>query len=233
MIKKLHSITTKLAQWWPGVSTHHVLIGDLKFNYIVKYSGNADQSDCLPMLITLHGDGDTVDNFYESALDQFNVQSRIILIQAPISHECGSVWPFSADQYTKYGKAFSLAVEQLTIHYPTVNKPVLLGFSGGGAMAYYQALKQGNSYSYIFPVSGLLFKEQLADDLSRPDAEVYAYHGKDDAVVSFSAGKAAIKLLKKNRVKVSFTQFEGGHHGIFTDMKSEITQKVEEKLQSL
>lgn len=207
---------------------------ELSFSYIIRYSGQAEHLDRLPMLIALHGDGGTVDDFYETALDKFKVPARIILIKAPIAHECGNVWPYSADQFIDYGKAFSDVVELLTIKYPTVNKPVLLGFSGGGTMAYYQAVKHGNSYSYIFPVSGLLFNEQLdGSGLSTPGTKVYAYHGKTDEVVPFTAGKKAIKLLKKQGVRVSFTQFDYGHHGIFSDMKSQITQAVEEKLDGL
>jgi len=228
----LHFIDRRLRQWFKG-STDSVSTNDLSFSYIVKYSGEVSRSDYLPMLIALHGDGDTVDSFYEMALDKFTMRARIILITAPISHEMGNVWPYSADQFAEYGKVFSQIVDKLAIKYPTVKKPVLLGFSGGGTMAYYQAVKHGDSYTYIFPVSGLLFKEQLGGRSSRPDAKVHAYHGKSDEVVSFSAGKKAINLLKKKGVKVNFTEFESGHHGLFAEMKSEITQAVEKKLKSL
>jgi len=223
----------KIIQWWNKFSTTNLLNNDISFSYIVKYPVGHSHSERLPMLIALHGDGDTVDNFYESALDQFKTKVRIILIKAPISHECGNVWPFSAAQYKKYSKAFSEAVDQLAIKYPTNNKPILLGFSGGGAMAYHQAATQGQSYAYIFPISGLLLNEQLHGFSPNPGAMVFSYHGKKDEVVAFSAGKNAIKLLKSSGIKVNFTAFNSGHHGIFNDMKTEITQVIEEKLYSL
>jgi len=222
----------KLTQWFKN-STVNELHNDLNVSYVVKYSGKACSSDQLPMLIALHGDGDTVESFYQTALDEFKVQARIILIKAPILHEMGNVWPYSADQYTEFGVAFSETVDSLAIKYPTINKPILLGFSGGGAMAYYQAVKHGDSYAYIFPISGLLFKEQLGGRSSKPGAKVFAYHGKSDEVVSFSAGQKAISLLKKKGVNVNFTEFEGGHNGLFSEMKPEITQEVEKKLISL
>ena len=185
------------------------------------------------MLVALHGDGDTVDSFYETALNEFKIRARIILFQGPILHECGRVWPYSAAQYTEYGKAFCEAVEQLVIKYATVNKPILFGFSGGGAMAYYQAAKYGDSYSYIFPISGLLTNEQLGGGGIKSNTQVFAYHGKSDQVVPFSAGKKAEKILKKKNIQVNFTGFESGHLGVFSDMKSEITRTVEEKLENL
>ncbi len=205
----------------------------LTFSYTIRYSGNTTHSDCLPMLIALHGDGDTVDNFYETVLNELNVRARIILFKGPILHECGRVWPYSPSQYVEYGKAFCEAVSQLTVKYSTVNQPILLGFSGGGAMAYYQAVKYGDSYSYIFPISGLLTKEQLGKGRFKSNTQVYAYHGKDDVVIPLSMGKKAVNLLKKNKICVTFIEFESGHLGLFTDMKSEITQAIENKLNNL
>ncbi len=221
-----------ISQWFKDLTVNGST-NDQSFCYQVKYSNNAGSSDYLPMLIALHGDGDTPENFYQTALNELNVQARIILITAPISHELGKVWPYSAAQYTEYGKSFCDTVTSLAIKYPTANKPILFGFSGGGAMAYYQAIKHGDHYAYIFPISGLLFKEQLGNRLSRTSAKVFSYHGKSDEVVSFSAGKKAIKLLKKKGVNVTFTAFEGGHHGLFFEMKSEITQNIENKLKNL
>lgn len=43
----------------------------------------------------------------------------------------------------------------------------------------------------------------------------------------------AANLLRENNIYVNFTEFDGGHLGIFTNMKSEITQAVEQKLVSL
>ncbi len=235
MIKSLlHDIFNGLTLGCFKDSTVTSSINDVNFNYIIKYSSNvSNQSDYLPMLIALHGDGGRVDDFYEAALDKLNVPARIILLSAPISHEMGMVWPYSAEQFAEYGKVFSKIVDKLAIQYPTVNKPVLLGFSGGGTTAYYQAVKHGDSYSYIFPVSGLLFKEQLGGRSSEPSAKVYAYHGKTDEVVPFSAGLTAFNLLKTKGVNATFTEFEGGHQGLVTDMKTEITQAIEKKLSGL
>lgn len=233
MKKILHNIVTGITQWGVKDSSISVASNDSSFSYIVKYSGGGKSSDYLPMLIALHGDGDTVDNFYETALNKINVRARIIVVKGPISHECGPVWPYSVAQFEEYGKAFSEAVDQFAINYPTISKPILLGFSGGGGMAYYQAVKHGDNYSYIFPISSLLAKEKLGDPSSSPDAKVFAYHGKNDEVIAFSEGKKTFKLLKRKKVNICFTEFESGHHGIYTDMKAKITQAVENKLNSL
>lgn len=222
-----------LAKWWFTDPSISVSSNDLRFSYIVKYSGNSGRNDELPMVVALHGNGDTPKNFYSTALDQLNVPARIVLLEGPIPRGSGSSWPWSAADFEKYGTAINEAVELLAHKYPTVNKPVLLGFSGGGMMAYYQAAKHGNSYSYIFPVSGNLSDTLLGDSTIRRGAKVFAFHGTKDGVVSIGGGREAVRILQEHGISVNFVEFDGGHHGIFTSMKSEITGVVENKVMSL
>jgi predicted esterase len=59
-------------------------------------------------------------------------------------------------------------------------------------------------------------------------AVVIAYHGKSDNVVSIGGAKQAIALLQSQNVEVDFNTFDGGHHGVFTNMKAEINRKLEQ-----
>jgi len=210
--------------------TISVATNDVSFGYIVKYAGNSASDERLPMLVALHGNGDTAENFYRNTLDQLNVSARIILLKGPISMGNGGAWPWTATDFSYYGKALSEAVELLASNYPTAGKPVLLGFSGGGMMAYYQAIKHGDLYASIFPVSGKFSAALLGDEPARPGAKVYGFHGTGDRVVAISGGRNAVKVLRAKGIKVKFTEFDGGHHGIATNMKSKITQAIEQKL---
>jgi predicted esterase len=234
-MKKILIIIFILAvvQWWYKDPSISVPTNGISFTYAVKHPGNTSKKAYLPMLVALHGNGDTIGNFYDTALDQFSVPVRIVLIKGPISRSRGSSWPWSAGDFEHYGQAVSEVIELLANKYPTAGKPLLLGFSGGGMMAYYQAVNYGDQYSYIFPVSGQLSYDQLGNGDSRPGAHVHAFHGKSDNVVSFSGGSNAVVILQEQGVDVEFTEFDGGHHGIFTNMKSQITKVVEEKIVSL
>ena len=222
-----------VAQWWYRDPTISVPSNDTSFHYIVKYTGNGGAKDQLPMLVALHGNGDTAANFYSTALDQFHIPLRIILLQGPIPKGSGNAWPWTADDFNQYGQAVNEAINALAYKFPTIQKPILLGFSGGAMMAYYQAIKHGDSYSYIYPVSGQLSDNLLGDDSTETGASVFAFHGKNDSVISISGGKQAASLLQANGVHVLFTEFNGDHHGIFTDMKTEITQHIEKKIMDL
>ena len=52
-------------------------------------------------------------------------------------------------------------------------------------------------------------------------------------MISISGGKNAVKILRRNGVNVRFVEFDGGHHGLFADMKSKITKVIEQNLEEL
>lgn len=201
------------------------------FHYSVKDDGNSKIT--LPMLIVLHGNGDTMSNFYDTALDKFTMPLRIILIEGPLEYSGGYSWPYVREDFVKYGDSFDEVVHTLQEKFPTHQKPVLMGFSGGAMMTYYQAYKHGSTYSYIFAISGNMSKKLLGNLESDISAPIFAYHGKNDTVLGIGGGKNAYNLLKEADANITFNAFNDGHHGIFTSMKSSITKDVEAKLSTL
>ena len=236
-MKKLAIIILLIAGtvWWFKNPSIEASIANVSFEYIVKYSGEADTSASLPMLIALHGNGDTPDNFYETALDQLSIPARIILLKAPISMGRGSAWPHNNTNIQQYSDAIAEIIPLLQNNFPTKKQPALLGFSGGGAMAYHLTAAHPEHFSYIFPVSGNMKKQNLAG-LPRKNnrrLKVFAFHGAQDSLVNISGGRMAYQLLQGRGANIHFKEFQGGHLGIFTNMKDEITQLVDEKLKSL
>jgi len=203
---------------------------DVSFGYIVRISGESGGDDRLPMLIALHGNGDTAENFYETALNQVSVPARIILLKGPLPYGTGDAWPWSPEDFEKYGAGVNEAIDELSVRYPTAGDPVLVGFSGGAMMAYYQAARHGECYSSVIAVSGRLNEQQLGGAIVRSDATVLGWHGRGDSVVPIGGGKHAITMLQTAGVDAQLNEFDGGHLGIFQDVKLEITQAVEREL---
>jgi phospholipase/carboxylesterase len=222
-----------LVKWWYTNSSIKVGPANVEIEYVVKYTGRADSSDLLPMLVALHGNGDTPNNFFKTALDKISAPSRVLLLKGPLKYGSGASWPWSKAEFDQYSVLINEAVETLRIKYPTKGKPVLVGYSGGGMMAYYSALHFGSTYSYIFPISGNL---RNGFDMSVPldiEAEVIAYHGKSDEVVAFGGGVSAVNTLIDKGVQVEFVEFNQGHHGLFYAMKTDISTMIDNKLLKL
>ena len=221
--------------WWFKNPSIKAVGANVDFEYIVKYSGEADSSAKLPMLIALHGNGDTPAHFFETALDQIRFPARIILLEAPINMGHGSAWPNDAARLQQYSDAIAEIIPLLQDKYATSKQPALLGFSGGGVMAYYLSAAHPEPFSYIFPVSGDM-KQQTLSEIPRTKnrhLKIFAFHGTQDELVSITGGRLAYQLLQGRGANIQFHEFQGGHHGIFTNMKPEISQLVDEKLKLL
>lgn len=194
--------------------------------YHIKYPKGGSGSDTLPLIIALHGNGDTYDNFYEYTLKDFPSTVRVALIEAPKKY-----WPYDIGGLESYSTAIASLSRYLKIKYLTSDEPILLGYSGGGVMAYFSALTQCKNYSKIVPISGKLQSNILPKNITTDNScSVLAFHGKSDSVVGYSGGLFAIDLLKKYSSNVKFISFEEGHHGVFKEQKQMILSKVSEIL---
>ena len=128
----------------------------IQFSYEIKYTNNISANSKLPMIIALHGNGDSTKNFYNTTLAFLKTSARVILIEGPKNYQLGKAWPWKENEFLKYGIPFSKVVTKLKSKYNTIGLPILFGFSGGAMMAYHQAVISPNTYSYIFPISGSL-----------------------------------------------------------------------------
>ena len=222
-----------LVYYWFNHDASIELDDGTQMAYSVEYTSAADRNDTLPMLIALHGNGDTPDHFFSTALNELAAPARIILLHGPLSYGSGKAWPTRGPEAYQQADAVNEAIEKLVDKFPTRGKPALLGFSGGGVMAYYLALSFGDDYSYIFPISGMLSPSLVADLPVRRGAKIHAFHGNHDRVIGVSGARKAVTLLEERDIGVEFVEFDGGHLGLFTDMKSDITALVDRQLRKL
>lgn len=181
--------------------------------YHVKTIGHGDN---LPLVIALHGSGDTPDNFFDTLFAKIPIDAKIFLFRGPLTHGGGYGWPKSGPDARLWGDTLADAVDTLTATYPSQQKPVLVGFSTGGFMAYYQAAAHPDKYSFIIPVSGGLAQSMLEDPLPENESTpIIAFHGKDDDIVSFSQGKSAVGFLESIGRNVRLIPLSNGHLSVF------------------
>lgn len=215
-----------LLYWWTRSPSYTDEATQITIDYHVRYPNGGSGGDILPLIIALHGNGDTYDNFYKYALKDFPEPVRVVLLEAPKKY-----WPYNPIQLDKYSDAIASFAELSKFKFKTQGDPILLGYSGGGVMAYYSALTHCDSYSLVVPISGKLEPRMLPKDIEmNNDCHVLAFHGESDSVVSFSGGKFAIETLKKYSENISLIGFDGGHQGVFREQKTMVFDTISQEM---
>ena len=219
-------IVVGLYKWWSAPETISLPNAKFDIEYIKHCHNPLGLSAPLPLVIALHGNGDYPDNFYEYVFDGLDISACFILPNAPTKYGRGYAWPYDKAELDLQSAALAEFSQILQLKHQSPSKPALLGFSGGGVVAYHSSLFHGDNYSFIMPISGFLTAEQARGSAKNISAPVYAFHGKQDQVVSYSRGETAVKLLQKNQVNVTFWSSNGDHHAIATSDKSRILDQL-------
>lgn len=201
--------------FWYDNKPSKIKTNGLAYNleYLEKTLNSNGRNDELPMLIMLHGAGDTTENFL-SWYEDFKIPVRLIVFQGPFDFGRGYTW--SGTDGTKdtvnVAKSIHASIDELTEKYPTKGKPVVFGFSRGAILAYYMSVSSSR-YSYVVPVSGYL-DAQLAPEEPDPYTEypeVIAFHGTADQVISINRDRRSIKLLQGLNYKASLNEYSSNH----------------------
>lgn len=196
-----------------------------------------------PLLVALHGKGDTMERFEEEALDALPDGWALLVPLGPIPRDGrprpeggglgGSWYVYDGDT-----PAFRESVERASAHLRglvaevlTVSRPgaapldagriALLGFSQGAYLAGMAALRSGGFYGAAVLVGGRLKVEALGEHL--PGARgfpVLGLHGRDDLMVKPGPSRASIEAAAAAGLAARWVEVEG-HHEFNAAMRAE------------
>lgn len=202
-------------------------------HYLEFTTAGADADAALPMIIAIHGLGDSPEGFRD-LLDGFDRPARVILPRALDAHEPGWSWfPLRARDKDIEALAAGIrhaadtlapAIEQLAATRPTVGKPIVTGFSQGGMLSFTLAVHHGQLLGAALPVGGWL-PEPL---WPRPDADastappIIAFHGDADVAVRYEPTVQVIEQLKQAGYRVELHTYPGIGHMIPPDMRADL-----------
>lgn len=194
--------------------------------------GGANLSDKLPLVIAIHGLGDTPENFSRWLLS-LPLKVRLIVPQAPTTHGRGFSWFAYRPQRSEGELADGMArgrdrvialVDQLEQKYPGLPKPAVLGFSQGGMLSFALAARYPDRFSLVLPLSGTL--PQALDPPSvavagqRPT--IHAFHGEADGVVPIGPTAQAVDRLKALGYRAKLERYPGVAHQIPDAMREAV-----------
>ncbi len=194
---------------------------------IERASAGAALDAELPLLVLLHGRGSTPESFVApfEALDR---PARLLAIRAPIDEGEGRAW-FT---FREGGAAAIAALDALvapafaTIETargarPTRGRPIVLGFSQGGMLAYALAFAHPESFSLVVPVSAVVLGRPPAA-LPAGLAPIAAFHGTTDEIIPLDAHQTDVAALTRAGARITLTPIEGATHWIGEPMRAAI-----------
>lgn len=115
----------------------------------------------------------------------------------------------TAQEYVNTTLDHALAQRSLTD-----DKLALVGFSQGGMVALYSALRRPKSCAAVVSFSGALIEDDTTTFSKKPNIPIFLSHGDQDAVVPFEALSVAENLLKQEGFSVTTLPRPGCGHGI-------------------
>jgi phospholipase/carboxylesterase len=175
----------------------------------------------LPLVVALHGRGDTAEGFARAFRDM-PTPAHVVLLRAPIHEGDGDAW-FTFVPIDTWGHvAVDLdaqcdrvvaTVDAIEAQRASRGRPILVGFSQGAMIAYAMALRHPDRFAALHPVSGVFVTELLAHDRVEPSRvpPIIAFHGTRDDVIPIDADREAIATLEQRGVHVELRAHDAVH----------------------
>jgi phospholipase/carboxylesterase len=215
-------------------------------HYLEFVTGDADPNAALPMIIAIHGLGDTPEGF-AGLLSGFDRPARVILPRALDPYEPGWSWfPIRARDADVEGLAAGIAraatilapaIAELSEQRPTRGKPIVTGFSQGGMLAFTLAVHHGELFAAAFPVGGWLppplwpaAKPGTDPKLAPP---ILALHGEADSAVKHGPTAEAVEQLRRTGYAVELRSYAKVGHTIPEAMHADLLAGLREALAKL
>ncbi|KIG15834.1 Phospholipase/carboxylesterase family protein [Enhygromyxa salina] len=213
-------------------------------HFLEFVTAGADPAAELPMIIAIHGLGDSPEGF-RGLLQGFDQPARVIVPRGLDAHGPGWSWfpirvsNVSSEDLQELAAGIERAantlapmIEQLAATRPTTGKPIVTGFSQGGMLSFTLAIQHPQLLSAALPIGGWLPEplwpaKAAADTAMIP---IIAFHGDADDRVPYPATVTAVDHLKQSGFVVELHSYAGVGHTIPRPMHADLMNALRTNL---
>jgi phospholipase/carboxylesterase len=193
----------------------------LSLDYVEVTTSGAARDAALPLIIALHGLGGRPEHFL-ALFDDFPVPARIIAPHSASPFGDGFQWfaPYgatsdeSAPGMAKAADDIARFAAEAARARPTLGRPIVTGFSQGGALSYAIAARHPDAVAASVPISGWLPPPLWPQDLPHEAPPIFAFHGNADTRVPLGRDQAGAEALQKLGYEVQLKVSDGVEHAI-------------------
>lgn len=202
--------------------------------YVEYVTQQADPNAALPLLIVMHGLGDSPGAIL-GLFRELSPPTRIIAPRAPDPWGEGSSWYPVPQRTPQIIRARAELVARLIAHVrarrPTRGQAVVTGFSQGGVLSFALAAAHPLEIAGVVPIAGTLPPGMPLPQPPGTPLPVRAFHGRDDARIRFADAERTVSSFRDAGYDATLAGFEGVGHGVSGEMRSQIHAVLTELLQ--
>jgi phospholipase/carboxylesterase len=193
----------------------------VELEYVEVMTGGAGAEEREPLVIALHGLGDRPESFVR-VFDGFATPARVVAPHSATAYYEGYSWfPFRKDDPDFSAPGIASAAEQLARFAagiakkrPTAGRPIVTGFSQGGALSFALAARHPESLGAAFPLSGWFPAALWPAEKPRKAPPIVAFHGTSDALVPITRMRPGAARLAELGFSVDVRELDGVGHAI-------------------
>jgi phospholipase/carboxylesterase len=192
------------------------------FEYVELATGGLAANARAPLIVAFHGLGDRPENF-AGLFRNFPVPARVVLPHSATPHDSGFSWfdfrmgdpDFSAPFIAETADRLATFIAELGRRPTTLGKPIVTGFSQGGALSFALYARHPELIAAAYPLSGWLPPSLVPG--ARPAGDLpplIAFHGTADPVVPIAHARTAVGALVALGFPATLREFEGVEHAV-------------------
>jgi phospholipase/carboxylesterase len=202
--------------------------------YVERVTGGANASERLPLVVAMHGLGDTPDAFV-ALFDGLPTRARVVALRGFDAWQSGFSWfgpgldpsgPAFAGALESAARRVARGIREIVATRPSCRAVVVTGFSQGAMLSYTLAAIEPDVAARFVPIAGRLGAAIAID--ARGGGDVRAMHGEADARVPIADGRDAVARLARAGRDVRLDAYPGVGHTISPQMRRDLFRTIDE-----